>query len=125
MRVDRLLLPLLLSVVPMSGVLAAGDIPQGPYLGSCGDRFHCEAEMLKTDLGYDLKLRVADSVDSARVVCTFNMELKAFSYDVAATDDQSIKVIHLRTGDLVVSGLPDGGCPGAKVNGSFVDQRGR
>lgn len=121
MRASLIALALIAATTTTASAARERAIPVGPYSGRCGDDVQCKVEMLKTAGGYKMKLLVADGLDITETVCAFDVDMISLAHDVAATSDKSVRVVLLRTGELVVSGLPNDECSGAVVNGSYVE----
>lgn len=104
-----------------STAIADRDVFSGPWAGVCGDDVQCTADFKKLGSDYEMKVRVSDGKDDKVTVCEFNALMKPVAFDVLVgdLDGDQVRVAHLRTQDIVISGLPTGQCPGAVVNGSY------
>ena len=112
----------LASAVAGERTLAAGSsFPAGPFSGRCGDDVQCRLELTPVGSGYDLSLRVADAMNFDEIVCVLEADLVSLAPDVLVTRSRDVKVVKLRTGEIVVSGLPNDECSGAAVNGSYEE----
>ncbi len=97
------------------------DVFSGPFAGVCGDDVQCTADFKKVGNEYEMRVRVADAMDDKVTVCEFNALMKPIAFDVLVGDleGDQVRVAHMRTGDVVISGLPTDECSGAVVNGSY------
>lgn len=101
--------------------MANRDVFSGPWSGVCGDDVQCTADFAKVGNDYQMKVRVSDGMDDKITVCEFNALMKPVAFDVLVGDlaGEQLRVAHLRTQELVISGLPTDGCSGAVVNGHY------
>jgi hypothetical protein len=112
------------AIVSLSGgpvVVAREDLFAGPLAGNCGDDVQCTADFEKIGKHYEMKVRVSDHMNDKETVCQFIVEMKPLAFDllVGDLDGDQVKAVHMRTQDVVISGLPKDECSGAVVNGAY------
>ena len=120
---NKVLVSIIASIPLMasSAALADRDVFSGPWAGVCGDDVQCTADFKKVGDDYEIKVRVSDGMDDKVTVCEFNALMMPIAFDVLVGDleGDQVRVAHLRTQDIVISGLPSDECSGAVVNGSY------
>ncbi|MBY3433868.1 hypothetical protein HFN89_06865 [Rhizobium laguerreae] len=110
-----------LSLSAGAAVEAQDGFLDGPFAGNCGDEVQCTADFKRSGKDYTMDIRVSDGKDDQRTICQFIVPMKTLAFDVLIgdLDGIQIRVAHMPTGDVVISGLPKDGCSGAVVNGSY------
>nr|WP_250807116.1 hypothetical protein [Neorhizobium tomejilense] len=68
-----------------------------------------------------MTLRVSDAQNYDEVVCIIEADLTAFAPDVLVSGDRSTRAMRAKTGELIISGLPNDECSGAVINGAYVE----
>lgn len=123
MRVNRAIVSMVatLPLFMATDALADRDVFSGPWAGVCGDDVQCTADFKRVSEGYEMKVRVSDGMDDKETVCEFNALMRPVAFDVLVgdLDGDQVRVAHLRTQDVVISGLPTDECSGAVVNGAY------
>ena len=116
-------LTIMASMLVAANAAASGRVFEGPYAGNCGDKVQCTLQFGESAGGFDMVLEVADGIDATKVVCAFRGRLAAVAFDVLAgdVDGASVRVMRARSGEVLVSGVPEGACTGARLNGSYVE----
>ncbi|MBY3155466.1 hypothetical protein HFO56_24370 [Rhizobium laguerreae] len=110
-----------LSLSAGASVVAQDDLFDGPFAGNCGDEVQCTADFKRSGKDYIMDVRVSDGKDDQRTICQFIVPMKTLAFDVliGELDGVQVRVAHMPTEDVVISGLPKDGCSGAVVNGPY------
>jgi hypothetical protein len=97
------------------------DVFEGPWAGVCGDDVQCTADFERSGNDYGMKVRVSDGMDDKETVCEFNVTMAPVAFDVLVGDlnGTQVRAAHMRTNDVIISGLPKDECSGAVVNGEY------